>query len=307
MEHPPKTTGGFDTPPGPVFAGRFKQQPDTSESIAGYAAHDAAHDTDLARDSAGQLLPRYQFVQRPAGRLACGDLVMEPVLGPVRVASLTTGEGDDANPTLVHIAWSDDHGPCQPSGRYAGDRLFPVRAPHHSDLLRIRQGIDQATWKGREVSGSVVRLIAAHLHPGPKSALYSFAVNGRVFDDLYDELDQVSASHEAYRPLALVLARYCLNREDTGPVLGWGPQPQKPTRRPKPVPKTKPAAANQHRATSKPRPPLNAKRLPVTRLPMETTLNFIDAAFALGVTASGSELSALKARWLIEHCAGTAS
>jgi hypothetical protein len=43
---------------------------------------------DLAYDSAGQVQPRHQITQQRAGRLACGELVMEPALGPVRVASV---------------------------------------------------------------------------------------------------------------------------------------------------------------------------------------------------------------------------
>src|SRR5205823_10095117 len=68
---------------------------------------------ELAHDSGGQVQPRYQFVPRQAGRLACGEVAIEPVLGLGRVTSVTTAESDAQHCSgFVHVAWSDDESPC---------------------------------------------------------------------------------------------------------------------------------------------------------------------------------------------------
>jgi hypothetical protein len=41
--------------------------------------------TNIAEDTRGELRPAYEVIQRQVGHLACGDLVVEPVLGEVRV------------------------------------------------------------------------------------------------------------------------------------------------------------------------------------------------------------------------------
>lgn len=257
-------------------------------------AAEMAADT-LVRDADGQVQPRYVFMSRPAGRLACSELVIEPTLGRVRVVDVrpTTSDGSD----FVHVAWSDEYGPCRAAGRYSADRLFAVRAPDREDRLLVRQGIDQAAWQRREISGTVARLIAAHLHRGRETALYGFAVNGAVREQLYDELDAVSRSQPAFRSWASALASYCLGRGDTGPVPGWGPRPQDSVRRPQPAPVIEPAVANaRQRTAAKPRHPLTAKRIPA-----ETALKLMDAAFALGVEASQSRKALAKAHSLVQQ------
>lgn len=244
---------------------------------------------DLAHDSDGQVRPRYQLVPRPAGRLACGELAIEPALGPARVGSVTAIETVH-RAALVAIAWTDDRGPGRAVARYPAARRFQVRAPHLDDVRLVRQGLDLAERSQRDVPDSVARLIAGHIHFGPRSALYSFAVSGRIWEDLYDELEVVATSREVYRPWVSALARYCLSREDTGPVPGWGPTPPEPA-----VDQPDTSSATQRATPAKLRPS-TAKRISI-----ETALKLIDAAFVLGVAASRSELSTIAARRFIEQ------
>lgn len=254
----------------------------------------ALQDDDLARDSGGQVDPRYAYVASPAVRLANTDLAIEPVLGLVRVVRTVPARVEnEAAPVHVQVVWRDDRGPCRAAGRYPADQLFPVRVPDPADRLLIRRGIDQATWRRREVSGAVARLIAAYLHLGRRSGLYRFAVMGFIHDRLYDELDLVTAGRPVYRPWASALARHCLGRRDSGPVLGWGPdradlmvQEQRPSNGDK-----RPA----HKA------PGRAAQLPISdrHLSSETARQLIDAAFALGVAATRSAEGLSRARAII--------
>jgi hypothetical protein len=252
------------------------------------AAVAAALALELSRDTGGQLQPRYVFVPRPAGRLALGEFVIEPALGPVRVAAVMR-----ARDAFTHVTWTDDHGPSRATGRYPADRSFPVRAPEHADRLLIRQGVDQAAWARRDITGAIARLIAAHLHLGPRSALYDFTVNGEVTDHLYDELNQISTSWEPYRPWASALGRYCLSREDTGPVPGWGPHPEDAKPR---------AVSTIEKHSQQQRPRTKAKIRPLTakkRMPTETAMQLIEAAYALGVAAGRSGITGTDARHAI--------
>lgn len=43
--------------------------------------------SDIEADTGGQLRPQYEVVARQAGHLACGDLLIEPVFGEVRVVA----------------------------------------------------------------------------------------------------------------------------------------------------------------------------------------------------------------------------
>lgn len=195
-----------------------------SEALAADRLAPQTFGTDLARETNGQIQPRYLYIPRLAGRLACTDLAIEPALGLVRVAGvlpLRTENGDRS--AYVRITWADDIGSSRASGRYPAEQAFAVRVPDYADRLLIRQGVEQAKWQDRPVTSAIVRLIAAHLHLGPHSAVYGFAVSGAVTDQLYEELDQVSTSQPAYRSWAATLARYCLSREDIGPLAGWGP------------------------------------------------------------------------------------
>jgi hypothetical protein len=160
--------------------------------------------------------PRYIFAPRLVGHLGCGELAVEPVLGRVRVTEiLAVGEA------WVYVGWRDEHGPGTAAGTYSIDRSFDVRMPAYPDRLLILQGIDRARWLRRNIPGGIARLIAAHLHVGKHSALHTFTVDGRVDDRLYDELDMIGRQRQYARQWVDELARYCLVRDDPGPVPGW--------------------------------------------------------------------------------------
>jgi len=178
------------------------------------------HPDDLTLDTAGQLHPCYEVVRRHAGYLACGELAVEPVLGAVRVAGVTRVADRPSGP-FVRLTWRDDHGPCTAIGQYPASRLFPVRIPASADRQSIRQNIARAAALHGDIDADTARLIAAHLHSGPHSALYDFAVDGGVHDRLFDELDTVNRHRPYARSWVQALARYCLARKDLGPLPAW--------------------------------------------------------------------------------------
>jgi hypothetical protein len=167
--------------------------------------------------------PRYVFTPRLVGRLSCGELAVEPVLGVVRVAGVRQPEEEDQDGSFVHVTWRDEQGPGTATGRYPADRSFEVRMPDLADRLLVRRGIDQARWRNREITDDVARLIASHLHSGERSTstLHAFTIDGSIDEGLYDELDVV-AGHRLYaREWVDALVRYCLARKNPGPVLAW--------------------------------------------------------------------------------------
>jgi hypothetical protein len=256
------------------------------------------HENDITHDSGGQVRPRFQWVTRVAGQLACGELVVEPVLGIVRVAASRPAPADPGRrPGCVQLAWSDDYGPCHATGQYPVDRELQVRTPHHADQLLVRQDIDQATWRRGLITGTVARLIAAHLHFGPYSGLYRFAVNGMVSLELFSELRCVNADRPPYRPWVFSLMRHCQNRPDKGPVVGWGPHPEER----EPLAATDDQQPSQQSSTESWTAPITSQEY----MPTDTAVQLIDAAFALGVDAGRHTTSAAKARWLLAQRAAT--
>jgi hypothetical protein len=176
---------------------------------------------DLALDTGGQLRPSYEIVPKRAGRLACGELAVEYVLGPVRVADVARHGGRDSGEAVVQVAWADDYGPSTASAQYPVDRVFPVRMPGPADRFSIRQTLDRAERLHRDIPEDTARLVAAHLHTGPWSALYDFAVDGGIRDRLFEELDDIRRHRPYARTWVQALARYCLSRDDLGPLKGW--------------------------------------------------------------------------------------
>jgi hypothetical protein len=161
--------------------------------------------------------PQYILTPRPVGRLARGELAIEPALGPVRVAAAWPCADDDGT-DFIHVRWCDERGPTTASARYPADRALPVRMPGYRDRLRIRRDLDQARWWSREISATTAQLIAAHLHPAEASALHRFAFDGRIADELYDELEVVIRHRRYARDWVHALARYCLAQAVTGPM-----------------------------------------------------------------------------------------
>jgi hypothetical protein len=233
--------------------------------------------------------PRYEVVIRPAGRLACGDLVREPVLGVARITAIRRAE------PYVQLTWSDENGPCTAAGRYPVDQPFPVRVPHPIDRLKIDGAIQQAAWTKRAIRSGTARLIAAHMNRGVGTALRRFAADGAVTDALFEELEQANIDQPDFRPWAHALARYCLDRDYQGPMSGWGPREHTP----QPPPGRRLAPPPQRHCQEKPTDALAQQRMPT-----DTARQLIDAAFAMGLVASRSAIVSAKAKWIIrEHIA----
>ena len=93
--------------------------------------------------------------------------------------------------------------------------------PHLADRLLVRRGIDQAVWLKQEISDATARLIAAHLHTGPPSALHRFMLDGSISENLYNELEAVARHRQYARQWAGAMVRYCPARQDTGPITSW--------------------------------------------------------------------------------------
>ncbi|HSW66077.1 MAG TPA: hypothetical protein VLI54_02985 [Bacillota bacterium] len=240
-------------------------------------------DADLARDSAGQVHPHYDFTPRSASRLARGELVREPALGLVRVATVPD---TSCRPHHVWIGWASHNTPCHAMGSYPTQQRFDVRGPAQADQLLIRQGIDQANWARRQITGDIARLIAAHTYLSPRSALYNFAVFGEIPLVLYDELRTVNRYQPGLNPWIQALGRYCTSRRTRREAIpGWGPQPPDGDEFP-PDPGPPPrASARRHKPTG--------------RISPEMASKLTDAAFALGFTLAGSRVTAEKARRIL--------
>ena len=236
---------------------------------------DALHG-DLARDTAGRLAPQYEYAARAIGQLACGDFVMEPVLGAVAVDGISHRE------PFAYIRWTDG-GPCTATARYAASECLPTRGPAQADRLVIQRGVDQAVYKGQSISADTARLIAAHLHRGPRSWLYRFAIDGALSGSLLAELDAGVHGRELLRPWALALTGYCLNRRDWRPVPGWAPVPAKPAES-----RDSAGPLVQQGMRRKIRDAPGGGLLSRKYVRSELALQLLDAAFALGVAACRS-------------------
>jgi hypothetical protein len=231
---------------------------------------------DLARDTDGRLVPHYQYAAQQVGQLACGDLVVEPGLGAVAVDAISHRE------PFVYIRWTDG-GPCTATVRYPAFERLPTRGPAQIDSLLIQRGVDQAVYKGQDIAADVARLIAAHLHFGPRSALYRFAIDGALYGRILAELRVAAYGRQQRRGWAVALAHYCQNRRSRGPVPGWAPVPVQPAVSPD---STKPARLHgvQHKIRGTPGGGVLSRKY----IRSELALELLDAAFALGVAACRS-------------------
>ncbi|WP_162907100.1 hypothetical protein [Allorhizocola rhizosphaerae] len=247
------------------------------QPIAAVIAKDCAREPDtFAEQTGGQLRPTYVYVSQAAGRLSIGDVVIEPNLGQLRLAAARSIGA------FVLLGWSDDYGPCTPSGRYSADQRFAVRVPGPTDRHYIQQKVDAAARHNRVIPPAAARLVAAHLHTGPRSALYRFAINGSLLDNrIVDELNNVLRFRPVFTEWVHALGRYCVERVNRGPIGAW--QTAAPDR-PPPEPNhgrreaaaPSPGVGSQHQ--------LDRSRLP--HVPSETVQELIDAAFAVGYTAA---------------------
>jgi antirestriction protein len=92
-----------------------------------------------------------------------------------------------------------------------------------TDERAIQFGIEAARAEDREVDDGVARCIAAQLHGGQDTALYSFVSTGNLEDERLDNelLELYRSPDPRILEWASVLGTYALHREDRGPVNGW--------------------------------------------------------------------------------------
>jgi hypothetical protein len=180
--------------------------------------------------------------------------------------------------------------------------------PDLADRLLVRRGIDQAAWLKQEITDATARLIAAHLHTGQPSALHRFMVDGSIGESLYDELEAV-ARHRLYaREWVGVLTRYCLARQDTGPITSWTRHAMNEAEARAGALLTA-AGVNVDELHDHPKADRNGngaarpKRyrdlLSRKNMKTATAAQLIDAAFTLGLVAGGSGASSRGGRYLI--------
>jgi antirestriction protein len=104
-----------------------------------------------------------------------------------------------------------------------GERPPEQEPPRSGDALAIEQGIAAALAEERQIDDATARVIAAQLHGGQGSALYSLASTGNLADDrLATELHQLGEDPDPQlQTWASVLDRYAQDRGHKGPVDGW--------------------------------------------------------------------------------------
>ncbi len=243
--------------------------------IAEVIRRDAAREpAAFAEQTGGQLRPVYGYVTRTAGQLAVGEAIIEPRLGQLRLVT-THRTGD-----FVFLDWSDDYGPSKPSGRYQADQRFAVRVPGPTDRVYIQQKVDAAGRHNRVIPAAAARLVAAHLHAGPRSALFRFAINGALANDrVFDELNDIVRFRPVFAEWVHALGRYCLGRFDRGPIAAW--------QRANPVGAMSKLAAEKGPPASEIASQEREDRTSSTEyVAAQTVQELMDAAFAVGFTAA---------------------
>jgi hypothetical protein len=170
----------------------------------------------IARDTGGVLRPSFAVIPRLVAHLVRGDVMVEPILGEVRVVYVAEfGYDEVRHQPLCQVHWVSDNGLSTAACSFPSTAAVGVRVPAPADVHMIRRAIAIAARHQREIDPCTARLIAAQLQRGPGSALYAFAVSSIVTDRLYDELDEVRPD----RPSDLArwvdaLTHHCLNRTD---------------------------------------------------------------------------------------------
>jgi|SRR6266540_2609386 len=98
------------------------------------------------------------------------------------------------------------------------------RQPTNDELV-IAAGIWEARAEDREIADDIARRIAAKLHGGQATALYSLASTGAIedYERLRGELLDTYEQHppEQVRDWIDCLGTYALRAGERGPVQGW--------------------------------------------------------------------------------------
>lgn len=86
----------------------------------------------------------------------------------------------------------------------------------------IERGIEAAAREDRNIDDRTAHYIAAQLHEGQASALYSLASTGNISPDIHDELTRdFDQQTERVRNWINWFGTYCMDRADHGPLEGW--------------------------------------------------------------------------------------
>jgi len=108
---------------------------------------------NLEHDTAGRLIRRYEIIGRAAGHLACGDLLLEPVLGEVRVVQVANlGYDEVRHRPLVQVHWIDDAGLSLVALAYPVPTPVSVNRLAPDDRALVCQGVEQARYHQREIA-----------------------------------------------------------------------------------------------------------------------------------------------------------
>jgi hypothetical protein len=179
---------------------------------------------DIAIDTNGELVPRYEFVNQPAGQLVSGDFMVEPYLGPVRITWVAPiGEAPREEDTLVQVRWLDGTRRQSAALALPPERPVLLRVPDREDGLLIQRAIDRAHYFGTSLSHRGARLIAAHLQLGTTTSLYSLALRGEILPSAFEELAVMAESRRPYiSRWSRTLYAYCQQRADRGPLSAAG-------------------------------------------------------------------------------------
>src|SRR6266568_948625 len=114
-------------------------------------------ESNLEQDTAGGLASRHELVERAVDHLACGDIMVEPTFGEVRIVQATpVGYDEQHGVPLVQVTWIEDGGLSSAARAYPANTAVAVRVPAWQDRAAIRRGIDAAIYHGREISPATV-------------------------------------------------------------------------------------------------------------------------------------------------------
>jgi antirestriction protein len=130
--------------------------------------------------------------------------------------------------------------------RPVGEGGEQEQADESADRVRIREGLDAAERGGRPIDHPTARRIAAQLHGGQNSPLYSLASSGTLREPADDDdiglgvrtlANELAECRRFFgqdvEPWIAAIEAYAAGREDKGPVTDWveltADQPDTPT------------------------------------------------------------------------------
>jgi hypothetical protein len=183
---------------------------------------------DIAADTNGELVPRYEFVGQRAEQLVSGDLMLAPRFGPVRITWVAPmAEAPSEDDTLLQIRWVDAAGRQSAGLAVTPETPVVLRVPDRRDGAVVQRAIDRAHYFATTLEHRSARLIAAHLQHGPDSGLYSLAVSGEILPCVLEELAIIADSRRPYvSRWSRALYAYCHQRPSRGPLKTLGsPKP----------------------------------------------------------------------------------